>query len=310
MRVVIDPRLVLHFAAIVRSGSVTAAARDLGVAQPWLSARVRRLEDQLGVELFDRRGRYLVPTSDGARLAELVAPLADASARVQRDVAAFRRGAGARVRIAVPMLGAPDPRQAELFASFAAAFPRIVLQVEPGSTAIHLDLVAAGMLDFVLTVDQPDPARFEALPLYPLALAGMMHADDPLAGRAPLTMADLRGRRLAITARGRGPAFHDRVFAPLIHAGASPILVSELRRSLLRRDPALIVATIVPAPAEASLRHGLVRRAIADAPRITLSLVRPRAGSLSRAADRFWTHAASGSSFPAHLAHADGTSPD
>ena len=49
-----DVRLMLQFAAIAEERSFTRAAKRLGLAQPWLSARMRALEDELGSEVFER----------------------------------------------------------------------------------------------------------------------------------------------------------------------------------------------------------------------------------------------------------------
>jgi len=54
-----------YFWTIVREGSVTRAAEVLRLAQPTLSAQIRQLEGSLGVRLFERKGRGLVPTEAG-----------------------------------------------------------------------------------------------------------------------------------------------------------------------------------------------------------------------------------------------------
>lgn len=54
-----------YFWAVAREGNLTRAARNLGVAQSALSAQIRQLEEQLGGELFERRGRGLELTEAG-----------------------------------------------------------------------------------------------------------------------------------------------------------------------------------------------------------------------------------------------------
>lgn len=58
-------RHLLYFATVARTGSVTAAARELGVSQPTVSEQIKRLEDDLGARLFRREGRALVLTDVG-----------------------------------------------------------------------------------------------------------------------------------------------------------------------------------------------------------------------------------------------------
>lgn len=65
-----EPRAAEYFLAVVEHGGVTRAAQALYLAQPSLSEAIRRLEEELGVVLFERSGRGLVPTPAGRALVE------------------------------------------------------------------------------------------------------------------------------------------------------------------------------------------------------------------------------------------------
>lgn len=59
---------LLYFYLAAREGGVSAAARQLRLAQPTVSAQIRQLEDTLGARLFARRGRRLALTETGERV--------------------------------------------------------------------------------------------------------------------------------------------------------------------------------------------------------------------------------------------------
>ena len=54
-----------YFTAIVEEGGLAAAAKRLGVSHPTVSEQLRKLEEQLGLRLFERRGRRLELTENG-----------------------------------------------------------------------------------------------------------------------------------------------------------------------------------------------------------------------------------------------------
>ena len=58
----LDLRHIQYFVCLYEEGSVTRAARRLNVVQPALSMQIRRLEKRLGVDLFERTPRGVVPT--------------------------------------------------------------------------------------------------------------------------------------------------------------------------------------------------------------------------------------------------------
>ena len=73
----VDLNLLVVLDRLLATGSVSAAARDLGVTQPAMSRSLQRLRDVLGDPLFVRAGRGLTATP---RALELAAPLGEALA--------------------------------------------------------------------------------------------------------------------------------------------------------------------------------------------------------------------------------------
>ena len=61
-------RGLAYFVAIVEEGSISAAAKQLHISQPPLSAQLRNLEDELGVTLIERGARHVTPTAAGRAL--------------------------------------------------------------------------------------------------------------------------------------------------------------------------------------------------------------------------------------------------
>ena len=81
--------------AIARTGTVSAAARELHLSQPALSRSVRRLEDELGVELFERSGRHVELNEVGRAALEWARQLLR-DERLMRDCGCYRRSTGSR----------------------------------------------------------------------------------------------------------------------------------------------------------------------------------------------------------------------
>src|SRR5688500_6231422 len=83
------------FLATYEHGSLTAAAEELGYAQPSVSEQIRALEKSLGAELFRRVGRGVVPTTVAEELrphAERTLAAADEAGRAVADVKALETG--------------------------------------------------------------------------------------------------------------------------------------------------------------------------------------------------------------------------
>ncbi|MEM7719604.1 MAG: LysR family transcriptional regulator [Pseudomonadota bacterium] len=114
--------------ATVDEGSLSAAARVLNLTQPTLGRQVAALEDELGVVLFERSGRHLLPTPAAREIAEHVRKMAEAATAISLAATGQSTSLEGIVRIsATEMYGA------KVLPSFVAALrsthPGIVIEV-------------------------------------------------------------------------------------------------------------------------------------------------------------------------------------
>ena len=91
-----------HFEALARLGSLSTAARALGVEHATVARRVAHLEDESGMKLVDRRGRRLTLTSDGERYAAIIARMHAVSFALERAKGRAQSAASALVTISAP----------------------------------------------------------------------------------------------------------------------------------------------------------------------------------------------------------------
>jgi DNA-binding transcriptional LysR family regulator len=127
-----DLTSIRYFVHCSEVRSLTAAARDLAVAQPALTRRIYRLEEECGVQLFERQARGVSLTPDGQKFLEHCR-------RILREVSlandAITQGHTAAEQIF--SLGVPGTCAAtlvpELISSLRDFFPRIHLDVTEGT---------------------------------------------------------------------------------------------------------------------------------------------------------------------------------
>jgi len=91
-----------YFSAVVREGGLRAASRNVHVTQPALSHAIQKLESELGVQLFDRSGRSVVPTPDGMDVYRLAQQVLAQVEHMTTEVAALRGLETTQVRLAAP----------------------------------------------------------------------------------------------------------------------------------------------------------------------------------------------------------------
>ncbi|MEM9464915.1 MAG: LysR substrate-binding domain-containing protein [Actinomycetota bacterium] len=183
--------------AVAHAGSFTGAAHELGIGQSAVSHAVARLEQALGIDLFERRRDGVVPTAVGEVFVARVAPaLAEIDAAVE---AAMESPADGTVTLSVSTSLAAywlTPRLPE----FKRRHPEIELRVLTTDTDREVGRDGADLWIPLGTIDDPtlDSTPFCAERLIPVAapdLAAQLALDDPAALRsAPLLHLEERYR--------------------------------------------------------------------------------------------------------------------
>ncbi|MEO0592408.1 MAG: LysR family transcriptional regulator [Myxococcota bacterium] len=126
------------FVAIADAGSISKAARQLGVPRATLSRQLVRLEERLGVRLLHRSTRSLLPTQAGEALYPRARGLIDAA---NAAVSAVRRlDDTPRGRLRVSSAPLHSPAVGSLIAEFVAMHPEVSVELQ--TTTRHIDLAA------------------------------------------------------------------------------------------------------------------------------------------------------------------------
>lgn len=187
-------------------GSISAAARALGISQPSASATMRRLERDLGLELVARTSRGTTLTDAGRAVATWAQTVLAASDRFEQGVAALRRAPTPRVRLAASMTIAEHlvPRWLTQLSAESARRPDVELIVRNSHDVMDLVLADDADLGFVEGASVRRGLRSRTIMRDTLVvIVGPQH---PWARRrtARASLAELVAARLVIREEGSG----------------------------------------------------------------------------------------------------------
>jgi DNA-binding transcriptional LysR family regulator len=208
----IDLRHLRYFLAVVEELHFGRAAERIHISQPPLSQAVRRLEDELGVQLLHRNSRSVSTTEAGRVLARDARRIL-ASLEVAVSEARRAGGATATLRIGcTPTLAVA--RVQRVLSSLAERAPGSQLKVTHLSTSDQLEQLECGELDLGLLCQVDDRQGIVNEPVFPGGgLSAHLPVGHPLAKKAVLSPDDLSGERLVTFPRALNPALHDRLFS-------------------------------------------------------------------------------------------------
>jgi DNA-binding transcriptional LysR family regulator len=218
-------RHLRYFVTIAEERSFTRAAERLWVAQPGLSTQMRRLEGELGVQLFERHTRGVDLTQAGELFLErarLAMAAAETAASTGHDLDA---GVIGNVRLGVA--GEADCRLTpRLLQRFSRARPAVELSVLEAYGATLWRELREGRLDALVAPTGHASPDLRTLELGSEAWVALIGTGHPLAGIGPVAAEELHGERIAVTGHRDGAAFDRAVAELLAELGVSVELVS------------------------------------------------------------------------------------
>ncbi|WP_457325622.1 LysR family transcriptional regulator [Roseateles sp. P5_E11] len=263
----IELRPLQQFLAVAELLHFGRAAERLHMSQPPLTQAVRKLEVQLGVQLFERSSRSVRLTPAGAALQASARKLLLEAAALPAEVRAVADGLAGRLRLAfvstVGFGGLP-----QWLRSFREACPQVALALREATLDVQLREFEAGSIDagFVIHTPGAAPAGFQRLSIgvEPLVLALPSSDETP-------TDLQCRAAPLVIFPREVAPSLYDAILA---HHGAAGVAQEAIQmQTIVNLVSAAIGVAWVPASLQGLQRAGVTYRALPGAPQVETSLI-------------------------------------
>lgn len=269
-------RQVEVFYAVYQQGSVSAAARSLGVSQPTVSKILKRLEDRIGFELFERLGGRLHPTQRAETLFRSVEPIYEQFSELQNMTRRLAgEGAGHLKFAMTPAFSLEVGPNA--ITQFSLSHPDATLEAETLHASEVSNRLVQGELDVGLVFDAPKHIGVQSRRLATTGFVCLSaQSVDPLPNGAA-TLDDLKEVRLIeLNAKSvLGRRLQKRMGRSDITQSQGRLIVEtyHLAKRLVRRGAGVAIVDAVTALS--GDRSGLRFHAIPELERVGVDMVTP-----------------------------------
>lgn len=230
-----DVRQLKFFLGVAASESFTKAAERLHIAQPALSIAIKKLEEELNVLLFNRRGRQISLTAEGEALLLHAQSILQGISNAKREIADLRGLLKGEVRVGLtPMLSSFFfPR---IISSFKLSHPGLRISISGDSAWSIQRSIGSGELDIGVIAGEV-PEGLDSHHLLREEIVACVYPGHPFAGRKKVGLRELLGEPLIHYKEG----YHLRELIDELCAreGITPAVVAEsnlfsLIRSLVK----------------------------------------------------------------------------
>ncbi|NUS16060.1 MAG: LysR family transcriptional regulator [Streptomyces sp.] len=250
-------RQLRYFVAVAQDLHFGRAAERLMIAQSAVSTQIRRLERELGVELFDRSPRRVRLSEAGQDFLPAAREVLDAARRAVGTVERFVADRGATLRIGTST--GMGERLDQLLEVLQRDSPGTAVELFSGPLDVRLARVSGGEWDAAFARGEVDvPQELRLLPLWRDELVAALPAGHPLAARGTVPLAELAALPLLLTERRNNPPLVDLVVGACHDAGFEPLAGrshGSLQESLASLGTGRSAWTVVYASHASQLRH-------------------------------------------------------
>lgn len=223
-------RHLRYFQAVAREEHFGRAAQTIRVAQPALTRQVRDLEDELGVQLFERLPRGVRLSPAGRAFLEDTDAILE---KLQRSVArakSYATGHVGSVQIGFSELASRHPGIPNKLLQFRLDEPGVELNLLPMSSMSQIDGLRNGTVDVAIVYDihlsDDNLGVLDHCDIGTSEIVLAVHEDHRLA-QGPIRMQDLADERFLFPVRKPQPRYFDRLMQACLAHGFSPNIVQE-----------------------------------------------------------------------------------
>ncbi|MDK3073523.1 LysR family transcriptional regulator [Sedimentitalea sp. JM2-8] len=174
-----------------RFGSIAAAAADQNISQSSITAAIDAMESQLGYDLFVRTpARGIQPTPAGRDTLALIRRFLDTSRHFESEMGAIGGRTTGSIRVGCYATAAPSFLP-PILTSWREKYPGVSVTLLETDMSAMVGLLDKGEIDFAFTYEQTVETRHRFQPLFAAPPYAVIAADNPLAERDSVTLADL-----------------------------------------------------------------------------------------------------------------------
>lgn len=224
-------RHLRYVIAAADHGSFRRAASEIGVNESALSRRIRDLEDEIGVALFNRLPGGVQLTQAGERFLKRARHAVDQLEHATVEAAAFGRGENGAVKIGI-LSSLASGFLCRLLHSFSDTNADVRLDVAEGTTSEHLASVRHLRLDIAFITEKLEADDLDTQRLWCEQICVAMPERDPLTRKMAVSWADLRDRHLIVSEADGSLRIHDYLVSHMGELGDRP----RIERHFVGRD--------------------------------------------------------------------------
>lgn len=196
-----DIKQLRYFVMVAEQQNFTRAARKLNIAQPALSIAIKKLENSIGLPLFDRNERQVHLTHEGQILMTHAHRIIQQVKDAETAMAELRGLQKGEVRVGVPgMLGSyffPS-----ILMGFKSKYPDLKLSVVEAGTQSIRQMLLDGQLDIGVIHNQDVPPALQTAHLISSQMVAVTSTDHPLADRQSISFREFFNEELVMFKKG------------------------------------------------------------------------------------------------------------
>lgn len=179
-----------YFYTLAKLEHVTNAAKQLSISQPALSRSIKRLENELGVPLFDRQGKKLVLNKYGQTFLSRVESILKEYEQGLKEINEMMEPLSGEISLGF-LFTLGTVKLPNIIMAFNREYPKIRITFTQGTSYALIDKLKDGDLDICLVATKSDMVDIHAIPLWSEDLFLYVPIDHPFASRKSIHLKEL-----------------------------------------------------------------------------------------------------------------------